>query len=581
MKAKEMRKTRRIGLSTLTVALLGVAAAVFVIVGAFSFVAVYGQAMTADTSTRAEQATRQTAAALENYLHNMEEKLDRIAAEVTDESLTDTGELDVAVRLYTDVEAVMLWRRDGSLAVCSAGGRQLKTQAAGSLSFDARAFDSAEDFAISLPHVGNLYEDYYPWVVTLTRRMDPAVFGSDMAIAVDFSFSGIAQYIDNVGFGRHGYCYVIDRDGEMVYHPQQQMLYAGIREENVDEMTALEDGAHVFDDAIRTVSTLSDGWRVVGVSYTDELAASRRQAVVRFVAAVLLCCVLIAAATVLLYARIVNRPVNRLVRAMQDFERAAETYAYTGADEPVTELQTLSDSFGHMVGMVQGLMAQIKAEELSLRKTELKALQAQINPHFLYNTLDSIQWMCEQGKNEDAIKMIGALARLFRISISRGHELIPIRDELRHAESYLVIQSYRYRDRFAYSFEIDESLLDCLCNKITIQPLIENAIYHGIGNMPDDGVITVRVFRDPEAAAPDAADILIEVEDNGVGMTEVQCAAILKKERSDSSGIGIKNVNDRLKIFFGDKYGITIRSELDAGTCVTVRLPRVEKETDV
>ena len=99
--------------------------------------------------------------------------------------------------------------------------------------------------------------------------------------------------------------------------------------------------------------------------------------------------------------------------------------------------------------------------------------------------------------------------------------------------------------------------------------------------MPDDGVITVRVFRDPEAAAPDAADILIEVEDNGVGMTEAQCAAILKKERSDSSGIGIKNVNDRLKIFFGDKYGITIRSELDAGTCVTVRLPRVEKETDV
>lgn len=154
-------------------------------------------------------------------------------------------------------------------------------------------------------------------------------------------------------------------------------------------------------------------------------------------------------------------------------------------------------------------------------------------------------------------------------------------EELRHAESYLVIQSYRYRDRFAYSFEIDESLLDCLCNKITIQPLIENAIYHGIGNMPDDGVITVRVFRDPEAAAPDAADILIEVEDNGVGMTEAQCAAILKKERSDSSGIGIKNVNDRLKIFFGDKYGISIRSELDAGTCVTVRLPRVEKETDV
>lgn len=292
------------------------------------------------------------------------------------------------------------------------------------------------------------------------------------------------------------------------------------------------------------------------------------------------CCALIAAATVLLYTHIVNRPVNRLVRAMQEFERAGEDYVYTPQDGSVAELQTLSDSFGHMVRMVQDLMAKIKAEELTLRKTELRALQAQINPHFLYNTLDSIQWMCEQGKNEDAVKMIGALARLFRISISRGHELIPLRDELRHAESYLVIQSYRYRDRFAYRFETDESLLDCLCNKITIQPLIENAIYHGIGNIPDDGEITIRVHRDAAEDAPDG-DILIEVEDNGVGMTEAQCAAILQKERSDSSGIGIKNVNDRLKIFFGEKYGITIRSEPDVGTCVTVRLPYVEKEDAV
>ena len=575
MKVKEKR---HIGLTALTVVLLGVAAAVFVAVGAVSFVAVYGQTMTSDTATRAEQATRQTAAALENYLANMEEKLNRIAAELTAGSLGDAAELDVAVRLYTDVEAVMLWRADGTLAVSSAGGRQVKGDGAGSLSFDARAFDAGDACVVSLPHVGNLYTDEYPWVVTLTRRMDAPALGDAVAIAVDFSFSGIAQYIDNVGFGKHGYCYVIDRDGEMVYHPQQQMLYAGIRREDTAAVLPLADGAHLFSDAIRSVATLSGGWRVVGVSFTDELVATRRQAVVRFIAAVLLACVLIAAATVLLYARIVNRPVNRLVRAMQAFERAAETYTYTPGNEPVTELQTLSDSFAHMVGMVQELMARIKAEELSLRKTELKALQAQINPHFLYNTLDSIQWMCEQGKNEDAIKMISALARLFRISISRGHELIPIRDELRHAESYLVIQSYRYRDRFTYRFEADEGLLDYLCNKITIQPLIENAIYHGIGNMPDDGSITVRVKADGAAENPADADILIEVEDNGVGMTAAQCEAILQKERSDSRGIGIKNVNDRLKIFFGERYGITIRSELDAGTCVTVRLPRVEKE---
>lgn len=578
MKAKT---THRIKLTALTVALLGVAAAVFVLVGSLIFAAVYGQAMMADASTNAEQSARQTAAALENYLNTMEEKLVRIAAEITEESLTDTEELDVAVRLYTDVEAVMIYSADGSLIVCSSNGRKVKENLSDNLSFDSRVFSANGERVILLPHVENLYENYYPWVVTLMKRMDPSVFGDDVCIAVDFSFSGIAQYIDNVGFGRHGYCYVIDSSGKMVYHPQQQMFYAGIKDEDVEAVAALPDGVHLFDDALRTVSTLEDGdWRIVGVSYTDDLAASRRQAIVQFVAAVLLCCVAIAALTVWLYARIVNRPVNRLVRAMRDFEELAETYSYAPQNEPIAELQTLSDSFGHMVGMVQSLMAQIKAEEISLRKTELKALQAQINPHFLYNTLDSIQWMCEQGKNEDAVKMISALARLFRISISRGKEIIPIRDELRHAESYLLIQSYRYKDRFSYAFEVDESLKDCYCNKITIQPLIENAIYHGIEGMLDDGKITVRVHKDPAAADAPDADIFIEVEDNGVGMTAAQCAAILSKERSDSSGIGIKNVNDRLKIFFGDKYGITINSEPDVGTCVTVRLPQLGKEPE-
>lgn len=578
MKAKT---THRIKLTALTVALLGIAAAVFVLVGVLSFVAVYDRTMMADASTNAEQSARQTAAALENYLNTMEEKLVRIAAEITEDSLTDTEELDVAVRLYTDVEAVMIYSADGSLIVCSSNGQKVKDNIKDNLSFDSRVFSAGGERVILLPHVENLYENYYPWVVTLMKRMDPSVFGDDVCIAVDFSFSGIAQYIDNVGFGRHGYCYVIDADGKMVYHPQQQMFYAGIKDEDVESVAALPDGVHLFDDALRTVSTLEDGnWRIVGVSYTDDFAASRRQAIVQFVAAVLLCCVAIAVLTVLLYAHIVNRPVNRLVHAMRDFERFAETYSYTPQNEPIAELQTLSDSFGHMVCMVQSLMEQIKAEEISLRKTELKALQAQINPHFLYNTLDSIQWMCEQGKNEDAVKMIGALARLFRISISRGKEIIPIRDELRHAESYLLIQSYRYKDRFSYTFEVDENLKDCYCNKITIQPLIENAIYHGIEGMLDDGKITVRVHKDPAAADNPDADILIEVEDNGVGMTAAQCAAILSKERSDSSGIGIKNVNDRLKIFFGDKYGITIKSEPDVGTCVTVRLPQLGKEPE-
>ena len=223
-----------------------------------------------------------------------------------------------------------------------------------------------------------------------------------------------------------------------------------------------------------------------------------------------------------------------------------------------------------MVHRIQHLMATVREEEVNLRKTELKALQAQINPHFLYNTLDSIAWMCEQGRNTDAVNMVHALARLFRISISKGHELIPIRKELEHAESYLQIQKYRYKNQFSYDFQVDESCLDCLCNKITLQPILENAIAHGLDLMVEPGHIDVEVCRDGQ-------DILFRVRDDGVGMDEEQVRYILHSEPGDRTGIGIKNVNDRLRIYFGEGYGLHIESEPDVGTCVEIRMPQVRE----
>lgn len=218
-------------------------------------------------------------------------------------------------------------------------------------------------------------------------------------------------------------------------------------------------------------------------------------------------------------------------------------------------------------------MATVRSEEVNLRKTELKALQAQINPHFLYNTLDSISWMCEQGKNAEAVVMVNALARLFRISISKGHELIPIRSEVQHAQSYLQIQSVRYKEQFSYHFDVEEDCTEYLCNKITLQPIIENAIYHGVNGLVDEGHIEIRVRADGE-------DVLFTVEDNGVGMEPEQIEEIFRRKPDGKSGIGIKNVNDRLKIWFGDAYGITIESVPDEGTKVTVRMPKVREEVE-
>ena len=151
--------------------------------------------------------------------------------------------------------------------------------------------------------------------------------------------------------------------------------------------------------------------------------------------------------------------------------------------------------------------------------------------------------------------------------------VFPIRAEVQHAESYLQIQKHRYKDQFEYRFEVDESCQEYLCNKITLQPIIENAIYHGINGLVDEGEIVITVH-------PDGEDVVMTVSDNGVGMEPEQIAAILQKERSDHAGIGIKNVNDRLKIYFGENYGITIESEPDEGTTVTIRMPQVREEVD-
>ncbi len=570
---------RPVRLSALTV--LSVTAACVAAVSAcvMIFATVYSKAVLRDAQVNVEQTVAQTAVSVENSLNAMKYRLSRVA--VLAGKSSDAAQFGSAIAALTDVEndifAVTVYDGNGGVVSRTGSGEMRKETVFRDLSFDKDLFAVAAPYAITKPHVQTGFAGVYPWVVTMAMKTDEPVLGNGVYVAIDFRFSEIAGYMDGIGIGSHGYCFILNRDGSVVYHPQQQMLFSGIKSEDTETLAAFSDGVHIGKDALYALHTTADAqWRIVGVSYTEELETERRTQIVAGVAAAFLCCAAFIALVLVVYSKIVNAPVQHLVQAMQAFEAAADPSVYTGQPQAVTELQALSDSFSHMSRRIDELMEKVRREEKALRKTELRALQAQINPHFLYNTLDSIQWMCEQGKTEDASKMVGALARLFRISISRGHELITIKDELQHAKSYLIIQSYRYRNQFSYRFDVDETLLPFLCNKITIQPLIENAIYHGIDRMVDEGEIVVTVRRASDAEN----DILITVSDNGVGMTEEQCAKILSKERSDSGGIGVKNVNDRLKIYFGERYGLSIHSVPDEGTTVTVRIPQIEKEAE-
>ena len=555
----------------LIVVLVMAVAAVTLLVCVGTFLQSYRAAVVQSARTSSAQAVSQVVGTVSNYVQNLEGTINDVMAEMDTPEESRDAYLNAWLNARSEVVAVTTYDSEGNLQDCWALEHTPRSEILKNLSFNLSMAQWYTEGYISSPHVESIFEGYYPWVVTVVRPMPQG--SSASWVAVDVRFSGLGASINGVGIGQHGYCYLMDEHGNMVYHPQQQLLYAGIKSEEVARLANLADGTYVEDTVIYSLQDVPDSnWRVVGVSYIDETVNESFWQMVRIALAT---SAMILAAALLagwIISRLLSRPLQQLETAMEQFEQDADGFTY----EPVAgtrEVQELSDSFGHMVGRIQKLMTTVREEEIDLRKTELKALQAQINPHFLYNTLDSIAWMCERGKNADAVKMVHALARLFRISISRGHELIPIEKELQHAESYLLIQKFRYKNQFTYHFTVDESCLHCLCNKITLQPIIENSITHGLDLLVDPGHIEIEVCADEE-------DILFKVTDDGIGMSQEQVAELLKNEPSDRTGIGIKNVNDRLRIYFGPQYGMSIDSVPDEGTTVTIRMPRVPEDRE-
>ena len=531
------------------------------------FLRSYRSAVVEAARTNSAQAVSQVVGAVGNYVSTMDSAVAIVMERLDDDTASRDAFLSAFLTARPEVAAITAYDADGQLLDCWAQeGRKPKDAILRNLSFDLTTARRLGHGYISTPHVESIFEGYYPWVVSVIRIV-PEGDTARCWLSVDLSFKELAATISNVGIGQHGYCYLMDERGNMVYHPQQQLLYAGLKKEEAGRLACLGDGTYVEDTVIYSGQRVPGSpWRVVGVSYIDETVNESFWQMARIAVATAVLILFAALIVGWVLSRSLSRPLQQLETAMEQFEQDADHFAFQSV-RGTREVQNLSDSFGHMVGRIQRLMTTVREEEVVLRKTELKALQAQINPHFLYNTLDSIAWMCERGKNADAVQMVHALARLFRISISRGHELIPIEKELQHAEAYLQIQKYRYKNQFTYHFTVDESCLHCLCNKITLQPIIENAIVHGLDLMVDSGHIEITV-------KPDGDDILLIVADDGIGMEPEQVAALLQNEPSDRTGIGVKNVNDRLRIYFGAAYGISIVSAPYEGTTVTIRTPR-------
>ena len=224
------------------------------------------------------------------------------------------------------------------------------------------------------------------------------------------------------------------------------------------------------------------------------------------------------------------------------------------------------------VWITRPIEEQVKEEQKQLRKAEFELLQAQINPHFLYNTLDAIVWSAESGNQKQVVSMVGSLSEFFRTSLNKGKEIVSIKEELQHVTSYLEIQQIRYQDILSYEINVAKDIYNYSIPKITIQPIVENALYHGIKNRRGGGKITI-------TGAENENGFAIHVRDNGAGMDENRLKEVrdsLLQDSSDKSAIyGLYNVNERIRLNFGDEYGITIDSKLDKGTDVTIYLPKI------
>ena len=262
----------------------------------------------------------------------------------------------------------------------------------------------------------------------------------------------------------------------------------------------------------------------------------------------------------------ITKPIHQLCRKAERL--GAGDFTVTPIETNNTEIQTLDDGFNDMIGRINALVKHVKEDQIALRRAEFELLQAQINPHFLYNTFDSIIWLAEAHKNVEVVKMTTNLSTFFRNSLSKGKDIISLAVEKQQVESYLEIQQIRYRDILEYEIQIPNELLEYTIPKLTLQPLVENALYHGIKNKRGKGKILI-------TGQMQENDILLQVKDNGTGMSLEQLESLRAGIYEDRhTGLGLVNVHKRLKLYCGEQYGLLFDSILGEGTTVSVQIPK-------
>ena len=532
-----------------------------------------------------QKLIEQTGKSLEDYLVSMRQISDALYYNTIKESEFSRDVQDIQVKMNLLYEAnkdklrsIALYNNKGALMMAEPVANQKENVDITGQEWFEQAMNKTENMHFSTPHIQNLFDDgtqHYYWVISLSRAVEITDSGvvQTGVLLVDMDFSGISWMMKQINTSNNGqYYYLCDSSGEIIYHPRQIQISEGLYKENTDVNGKYENG--VYDEYFAgnsrkvVVDTISyTGWKLVGVIPYDSFTKGMLNMQYFVALLILLTFMMLMAVNRIVSVRI-SSPIMKLNDSVKEYEAGEKPEIYIGGS---LEIRHLGYSIQKSYERIDTLMKEIVVEQNERRKSELDALQSQINPHFLYNALDSIIWMIEGERNEEASFMISQLAKLFRISLSKGRTVIPVRDELQHARSYMNIQKIRYKNTFSVDFQVDPDIEDCCTVKLVLQPILENAINYGVSSMDDCGEIIVTGKREN-------GNIILAVEDNGLGMSGEEAALVLtdgSRVHKKGSGVGLVNVNNRIKILFGKEYGLTIESEPDEGTKVSICIPEI------
>ena len=465
--------------------------------------------------------------------------------------------LETMLKSHPDFVSIRLVTKDGRL-ITTGMEEEMVTSA------DMMAQKWYQDALVhsNVPIIQSIKNQNNQIVISISQEVKSNAGENLGVIRLDVDYHELEKYVKELSLGENGYAFVIQKDGTLIYHPDSEAFESVDKQMSVQEISNSPMDSMVSDDFFVHKSPIENSdWILVGVSSFSRFKEDsvKLLGIVSVVGVLSLLICMLGIFTLIRYQLL---PVKKLGQVMRRVEEGDTTIR--AEQKGAQEFQVLAGTFNQMLERIETLMKEEKEQEALTRIYELKALTSQINPHFLYNTLDTIIWMAEFQDHQKVVDITKALSNYFRLSLNAGEEIVTLRQEIEHVRQYLFIQKERYGDKLEYTIFEPNDIPDIKLPKIVLQPLVENAIYHGIKESERPGTITLTVSK---------RDTFIDIciADNGVGIKENTTST------KELGGVGIKNIKERLMLFFGEAFSMEIESEPNAYTKVYLHLPLKEE----